>query len=173
MPEIFRTRDTVVFAKGAAYAVAASDAMVQGGWPGGQGLGWRDSALDEFRVSYADGGRGAGFALWGSDEDSDKLTSITGYQVAYGFVVMCSGSWLISTTSFERYTWASRQVGPLVEITYTATEKLYWSLRGLFTSEDEWTLSGDPRAPNVDFTGYVVQPPGALTEDYMTIQTTL
>ena len=84
-----------------------------------------------------------------------------------------ASSWLISTTSFEQYTWASRQVGPLVEITYAAQDKLYWSLRGLFTSEDEWTLSGDPRAPNTDFTGYVVQPPSALTEGYITIQTTL
>lgn len=174
MPEIFRTRDLVVFAKGAAYAVATADVMVQSGWPGGQGLSWTDSAVDEFMVTLTDGGRGAGFALWGSNEDSDQLTAITGHQVAYGFVVIGSGSWLISTSTFEVYTWASRQVGPLVPITYTpGVDKLYWSLRGYFTNEDEWTLSGDPRAPNDAPVGFVAQVPSALTENYLTVQTTL
>jgi len=173
MPEIFRTRDVVVFGLGIAYPVAINGPLTQNGWAGGQGLSWVDSSLDEFRVGFSDGGRGAGFALWGSNEDSDQLTALTGYQVAYGHLIMGSGSWLLATSTYEQYTYASRLAGPLVPITYTAKEKLYWSLRGLFTNEDEWTLSGDPRAPNVDPVAFVVQIPSALTESYITVQTTL
>ncbi len=173
MPEIFRTRDVVVFGLGIAFPVAINPALTQGGWPGGQGLSWVDSTLDEFRVGFTDGGRGAGFALWGSDEDSDKFTGMTLNQPEYGHLIMGSGSWLMATSVFEVYTWASRNAGPLVPITYTAKEKLFWSLRGLFTNEDEWTASGDPRAPNEDPVAFVVQVPSTVTENYITVQTTL
>jgi hypothetical protein len=124
-------------------------------------------------VGIADGGRGAGFVLWGSDEPSDLFTAITGQQVAYGFATLMAGSCIMSTTTFERYTYASRIAGPLVEINYSPADKLYWSLRGYFTSEDEWALSGDPRAPNADSVGFVVQKPSDLTGGYISIQTTL
>lgn len=174
MPEIFRTRDVVVFVKGAAYTIKADDSLISSGWPGGQGLMWATNPNgSEFMVTFADGGRGAGFAVWGSDENSDQFTSMVEDQPAVGYLVMGSGSWIISTTSFEVYTYASRIAGPLVPITYQAGLKLYWSLRGLWTIEDEWTASGDPRAPNVDPVGYVVQSPSTITDNYITIQTTL
>lgn len=174
MPEIFRTRDTAVFVKGAAYMVKADNALITSGWPGAQGLMWADPVAGaEFTVTFADGGRGAGFALWGSNEDSDQYTSMTGFQTSVGYLVMGSGSWIISTLSFEVYTYASRVAPPLVPITYQAGQKLYWSLRGLWTNEDEWTASGDPRAPNVDPVGYVTQVPSSATNFYLTLQTTL
>jgi len=171
MPEIFRTRDTVVFTKGAAYSVMADPTLISSGWPGGQGLAWTQG--DDFTVTFADGGRSAGFALWGSNEESDQYTSLVGVQAAHGFLVMGSGSWIFSTTSYEVYTYASRITPPLVPIVYTPKQTLFWSLRGLWTSEDEWSLSGDPRAPNEDPVGFVVQSPSSLTNNYLTIQTTL
>ena len=36
-----------------------------------------------------------------------------------------------------------------------------------------WTPSGDPRAPNVLFVGFVAQVPAASTGGYMTIQTAI
>ena len=78
------------------------------------------------------------------------------------------------TTSFERYTWASRNMGgPLVEIPYQESDRLVFSNRGFWTREDEWTLSGDPRAPNAYFIGFVVQPPSASNDYFMTIQTSI
>jgi len=174
MPEIFRTRDTVVFVKGITYTVKASNALITAGWPGGQGLMWADDPGTEFAVTFADGGRGSGFAMWGSDESSDEFTGMTEGQPAVGYLVMGSGSWIMSTLSFEVYTYASRVAGPLVEIAYNPGQKLFWSLRGLWTIEDEWALSGDPRAPNVDPVGFVTQVPNAtLTNNYLTVQTTL
>lgn len=173
MPEILRTRDVVLFTKGVTITVAASIAMTTQGWQGGRGVAWANAANDEFMVTFADGGRGAGYILWGNDEDSDKFTAITRQQVAYGYVTIVSGSSIMSTSTFEQYTYTSRIAGPLVEIAYTPKVKLYWSLRGYFTTEDEWTLSGDPRAPNTDMVGFVVQKPSALTSNYLTLQTTL
>ncbi len=172
MSEVLRTRDCVVFYHGDAFAVAASSQMVQGGWLGGQGLQWIDSPLDEFKVSYSEGIYG-GFALWGSDEPSDQHVSFVKNQVQYGFVVFCTGNWFLSTSTFERYTYASRQAGPLVSLTYTEGQKLHFSLRGYWTNEDEWTLSGDPRAPNTFQAGIVMQRPSALTNNYLGIQTTM
>lgn len=172
MPEIFRTRDCVVFFKGDAFTVAVSAAMRQNGWAGGQGVKWIDGPNDEFLVDYSDGLYG-GFLLWGSDESSDEYTSLTESQPKYGYATFCAGGWLMSTTSFEKYTYASRMAGPLVEITYTPGVRLRFSLRGLWTPEDEWTLSGDPRAPNDYFVGSIVEAPSAATNNYLTLQTAI
>lgn len=172
MPEIFRTRDVIVFKQGLTYTVAADSAMLAAGWAGGQGLMWKESTKDEFLTTSTDGVRGAGFALWGSDEDSDKLTAITGQQASYGYVVLCCGSWIISTRTFEQYTLASRLSPPLVALTYNPSDQLYWSLDGRFTKEDEWAISGDPRAPNPYPVGYVAQTP-AQANGFLSIQTTL
>lgn len=173
MPEIFRTRDVIVFAIGPRTTLATTPAFAQAGWPGGVGVMWVDAPTDEFMVELSDGERGAGFALWGSDEESDVLTGMTGNQPLYQFCVVGSGSFLMAVRIFETHTWASRQVGPLVPITYTSGDPLYWSLRGRFTSEDEWTASGDPRAPNPYVVANVVQAPSAVTENYLTVQTLL
>lgn len=173
MSEIFRTRDVTVFEKDLAYTISTDSVMRQAGWPGAQGLMWKDSIKDEFLVTFADGVRGAGFALWGSEENSDTWTALTGQQVAYGYTVVCSGSWLISVRTYEKYTYASRTGGgPLVPLNYATKDKLLWSLRGYFTKEDEWSVAVDPRAPNTNFVGQVIQPPTASTNNYLTIQTT-
>jgi len=174
--EIVRGRDLILFRKGDNLPVTIDEAMAQGGWAGGQGVKWADSTKDEFLVTYADGVC-SGFLVWGSDEPADKFTSITGHQPHYRFGVMLSGGCFFSTSSFETYTWTSRQGGPLVPITYNASDFLYISLRGLWTKEDEWDLSGDPRGPLADapflggLVGMVIQPPKAVNNNFMTIQT--
>lgn len=167
-----RERDCYVLFKGDAYPVAVSQAMQTQGWQGGQGVQWIDSPRDEFLVSFSDGLYG-GFMLWGSDEASDKFTSLTGNQPLYGFGVICAGGWLIATRTFERYTYASRQAGPLVELSYIVGERVRFSLRGFWTKEDEWTLSGDPRGANGFFVGSVVQAPSADNNHYITLQTSI
>lgn len=172
MPEIIRTRDCVVHFKGDSYPVALAPEMLSAGWPGCQGVMWTDSPEDEFMVTYSDGLYG-GFLLWGSDETADLLTGQTGNQVEYGYGIFCAGGWLLSTTTYEKYTYASRLAPPLVEITYTVGERLRWSLGGWFTTEDEFSLSGDPRAPNNFFIAYVVQVPRAANNNYLVVQTSI
>jgi hypothetical protein len=173
MSEVFRSRDCVVLVKGDAYPVTISEDMARDGWSGGQGVQWVASAKDELLVTYSDGYY-AGFLLWGSDETSDKHTSTSRNQAVYRFSTMGAGGWHIMTTSYERYTYTSRMMGgPLVPIVYTASDRLVFSLRGLFTREDEFTLSGDPRAPNSYFIAFVTQAPSAANNYYMGIQTSI
>lgn len=99
---------------------------------------------------------------------------MTENQVVYAFATMGAGSWLISTGTYEKYTYASRTgPGPLVPLVYDASDRLLFLLNGLFTKEDEWTLSGDPRAPNTFYVGYVSQIALPTWDDYLTIQTSL
>jgi len=161
-----------MFVKGDSIPVTVDATMVSGGWTGGQGVKWIDSPIDEFKVGYSDGEWG-GFLLWGSDESSDQFTAMTGQFPYYKYGVLFFGGNLISTTSYEKYTYASRQVGPLVPLVYLPNDTLLFSLRGLWTKEDEWTISGDPRAPNTHVTGYVAQIPKALNNFYLGIQTSL
>lgn len=171
MSEIIRTRDVILFFKDDNYTVVVDQAMVEGGWPGGQGVKWVGSVDDEFLVTYSDGPV-AGFLLWGSDEDGDGFTSMTRNQPHYQFAVMLGGAALLSTSSYERYTLASRLSGPLVPITYTINEPLYFSLRGLWTNEDEQTASGGPLAPS-PLAGYVAQVPKTINNLYLSIQTVI
>ncbi len=171
-PEQFRTRDCVILYKGDAYPVTVNAAMALSGWVGGQGVQWVASGRDEFLVTYSDGFY-AGFMLWGSDESSDQYTATTKNQPAYQFATAGAGGWIIMTSSYEKYTYASRQSGPLVPITYSASDRLVFSLRGFWTKEDEWTLSGDPRAPNTYYIGFVIQAPTAVTNQYLTIQVSI
>jgi hypothetical protein len=170
--EFPRTRDVEVLFKGDSYTVAVDQTMAASGWRGGQFLRWVDSPRDEFLVTLSDGLYG-GFALWGSNEPSDQFTGLTGNQPLYGYCTLCSGGWLIATVSYEKYTWASRQVGPLVPIVYTPGVRLRISLNANFTTEDEFTLSGDPRAPNNFFVGSIIQAPSVDNNDYLTLQTSL
>jgi len=173
MPEIIRTRDCVAHFKGDAYPVAISQALITTGWSGCQGVQWADSAEDEFMVTFSDGMYG-GFLLWGSNETPDLFTGMTGNQVREGYGILCTGNWLMSTPIYEQFTYASRVGGPpLVPITYTAGERLRLSLQGRFTNEDEWTLSGDPRAPNTFFVGSVCQPPRTLNNDCLVLLTAM
>jgi hypothetical protein len=169
-----RTRDVNVQFKGDAYTVMLNPVLKANGWQGGQGVQWVDSPLDEFMVGPSDGLYG-GFLLWGSNEDSDQYISLIGQQVAYGYAILCAGGWLMNTRTFERYTWASRQVGPLVPIAYTEGERVRFSLRGFWTNENEWLISGDPRGSNGFFVGSVVQQPtpNDKGELFLTLQSSI
>jgi len=170
--ELPRTRDCIILVKGDAYPVTVSEAMAVGGWQGGQGVQWVTPIKDEFLVTYSDGYY-AGFMLWGSDESSDQFTAMSRNQPYYRFATCGAGGWHITTRSYEKYTYASRQGGPLVPISYSASDRLVFSLRGYWTKEDEWTLAGDPRAPNEYYIGFVTQAPSVATEDYMGIQVSI
>jgi hypothetical protein len=98
---------------------------------------------------------------------------MTRNQPAYQFATVGAGGWIIMTTSYEKYTWNSRQSGPLVPLTYTASDRLVFSLRGYWTIEDEWTLSNDLRKPNNYYIGFVMQAPTSSTEGYLTIQVSI
>lgn len=170
--DIVRGRDCVVFGKGDAHMVAIDPAMLSGGWPGGQGVQWVDSPSQEVMVTYSSGLYG-GFMLFGSDEIGDRYVSMATNQVTYATGVMMAGNAVISTSSYERYTYASRTgPGPLVPLVYTPKDPLYFSLRGLWTKEQELTLSGSPLAPNF-FTGFVAQSPTPINQFYLGVQTSL
>lgn len=168
-----RTRDCLILVKGDAYAVAVDDTFAAQGWQGGSGVQWTTPIQGLPTVKRSDGFY-AGFALWGSDEPADQYTGMTRQYPTYRYLVLGAGGWLIMTRSFEKYTYASRQgPGPLVPIAYRASDRLLFSLRGFWTVEDEWFLSGDPRAPNAYFIGFVAQAPGSVTSDYMSVQVSI
>jgi hypothetical protein len=170
-PDIVRDRDVIVFSKASAFTVMIDATMKSKGWQGGQGVQWAASTVnsDTFIVTFSDG-IPAGFLLWGSNESSDQFISYTQNQPTYQFASYCFGPWVFSTRTFEQYTYASRQAGPLVPLTYTAGEPLLFSLRGFWTKEDEWALSGDPRAPNEFIAGSVAQVPSSLNNNYLGVQ---
>lgn len=170
--EPIRDRDCIILFKGDAYPVTVDSILATQGWIGGQGVQWVASPLDEFVVTLSDGYY-AGFMLWGSNESADQYTAMTQNQPYYRFGTVGAGGWHILTTAFEQYTYASRQVGPLVPLVYHASDRLLFSLRGYWTKEDEWTLSGDPRAPNGYYIGFVTQAPSTLTNLYMGIQVSI
>jgi hypothetical protein len=171
--ELFRSRDLIVFFKGATITVDVTETDSVQGWRGGQGFQWAPPLGDQLLATVSDGLYG-GFALWGSDEEADEFTSMTRNQPTYRFVVLGAGGWLIATSSYERYTYASRTgPGPLVPITYAPSDRLVFSLRGFFTKEDEWTLSGDPRAPNNYYIAFVAQKPTPERNDYLTLQVSI
>jgi hypothetical protein len=173
MPELLRTRDCVILLKGDAYGVTVDDAMAQAGWVGGQGVQWVTPTTDEPTVTLSDG-LYSGFMLWGSDESSDQYTAMTRQFPHYRYGVQGAGGWHILTIAYEKYTYASRTGGgPLVPINYTASDRLVFSLRGYFTTEDEWTLSGDPRAPNNYYIAFVTQAPSTASQFYMGIQVSI
>ncbi len=170
--DLIRSRDCVIFGKGPAHNVAVDDNLIAGGWPGGQGAQWVASEADEPTVTYSSGLFG-GFLIWGSDESADQYTAMTGNQLVYGHAVMMTGRAVISTSSYERYTYESRiGGGPLVPLIYTAQQTLYFSLRGLWTYEDELVLSGSPLQP-ARLTGVVCQVPKIINEFFLGLQTRL
>ena len=169
MTELARTRDCIVLVKGDTQPVVVGSDLATTGWQGGQGVSWSLTVKDDFLVGPSDG-NACGFMLWGSDESSDQYTSMTRNQPYYKFATLCFGGWQIQTRTFEQYTYASRQAGPLVPLTYLPSDRLRFSLRGYWTKEDEWTLSGDLRAPNSYYAGYVSQVPSLLSGYYLGVQ---
>lgn len=168
MAEIFRSRDCVLWYKGDSTTVTVSGAMLTNGWPGGQGVQWLNFSGDDRVVTYSQGLFG-GYLLWGSDETGDRYTAMTGQQITYKYAVLIFGGSLMATTTFERYTYNSRLAGPLVPLTYTANAPLRLSSRGLWTTEDELTLSGSPLAP-APVVGFVAQVPKSLNNNFVGIQ---
>lgn len=172
MAEIIRGRDCVVLYYGDRQTVAIDPALEQGGWAGGQGVRWIDVVPDVRTVTYSNGLFG-GFLVWGSDEVGDRHTAMTRNQVVYREATMFSGNCLILTSTYERYTLASRQGGgTLVPLVYSANDPLYFSLRGLWTCENELTLTGDPSAPAF-YVGFVAQIPKPSNQHFLGIQTSL
>jgi hypothetical protein len=170
MADIIRGRDCIVLYYGDRRPVAVDAALLAGGWPGGQGVQWVSVVPDTMTVTYSNGLYG-GFLVWGSDEPGDGFTSITRNQIVYAQATMFAGGCLMMTTSYERYTYASRTGGgPLVPLVYGPNDVLYLSLRGLWTKEDELTLSGNPLAPCSDI-GAVAQVPKPSNKHYLGIQT--
>jgi hypothetical protein len=173
--ELFRTRDCVIFVKSDTLTVSVDPGLILNGWKGGSGVTFAPITQDEILVTQSNG-LGGGFMLWGSDESSDQFTAMTENQPYYGFGVIGMGAWLISTPTFEQYTYVSRHgPGPLVPLVYNGSDRLFFSLRGYWTKEDEWTLSGDPRAPNDNVVGFVAEQyelgdEGAGNVPYLTIQ---
>lgn len=170
MTEIVRERDVVVLVKGATTPVVVHPSLAQ--WAGGQGVTWADSSNDEFLVRASDGTYG-GFLYEASTLDGNEYTALDGSASKYRYATLCAGSWVISTRTYEKYTYASRQSGPLVPITYHVGDRLRFSLRGLFSSEDEWLLSSDPRGSNQLFVGTVAQIPSASNKMFLTLQTSI
>jgi len=174
MTEIARFRDVVVFFKGDTTTVTISSNMVAGGWAGGQGVQWVGTVADDRVVTYSSGLYG-GFLLEGSEEVGAKFTAMTDQQTTYRYAVMMFGGALISTSTYEKYTYASRIAGgPLVLLTYNPSDPLYFSLRGLFTNEDELSqqVPSNPLAPAF-FVGFVAQIPKALNNYWLGIQTSM
>lgn len=169
--DLVRSRDCVIFTKDDTFPVKVSEDMLQGGWPGGQAVQWADASTDDFTVTYAFG-RGSGFMVWGSDESADLFTAATRTALTYGFSVMFAGSSLLSTSSYEQYTYTSRLGGPLVPLVYDTNDDLYFSLRGLWTKEDELTLSGSGLAPSPSV-GRVAQVPQDINQHFLGIQAAL
>lgn len=169
MTEVAHSRDVIVMFKGQTMTVDVTYQDSIEGWVGGQAFKWAPSAADRVTATRSDGLYG-GLALWGSDEDSDQYTAMTKNQPVYRFVVLMAGGWLISVRNYEKYTLASRLAGPLVPLEYHASDRLVLSTRGLLTKEDEWSILGDPRAPNSYFIAFVAQPPMPIRNNYLTIQ---
>lgn len=173
MPDILRSRDCVVFFYGDRQTVTVDQAMVTGGWPGGQGVRWVNASagVDDRIVTYSNGLYG-GFLIYGSDETGDQFTSMTRQQPYWRYATMFSGGCLISTSSYEKYTYASRLAGPLVSLVYLPNDILYFSLRGLWTKENELSLSGDPLAPAF-FVGFVAQIPKPVNNFFLGVQSSM
>ena len=159
-----RDRDVIVFSKGPSFTAQIDSALKTKGWAGGQGATWTDDPNSDTFIVTASAGLPGGFLLWGSNELADQLISYTANQPTYSFATYCFGPWSISTRTYEQYTLASRTVGPLVPIVYTSGEPLFFSLRGLWTNEDESGLGF--------VVGAVMQVPNAsLNLNYLGVST--
>lgn len=158
--------------KGDSTTVTVSSAMVSGGWAGGQGVQWVGVVGDDRVVTYSQGLFG-GFLVWGSDEPGDGYTAMTKQQIVYRYATMFFGNCLISTSSYEQFTYASRiGGGPLVPLVYLPNDVLRLSLRGLWTKEDELTITASPLAPS-PLVGYVAQIPKSLNKFFLGIQVSM
>lgn len=152
--------------------------MAEAGWRGGQGVQYSRTDQDIIQITLSDG-YFCGFMLRGSNEPGDGYTGLTDSAVTYRIGTFGAGGWIIMTSTYEKYTWESRQAheldpnAPLEPIVYHASDRLIFSNRGWWTTEDEWSLSGDPRAPNNYYIAFIAQAPSEATKWYMTIQVSI
>jgi len=130
-------RDCSVFHKGDSMPAKIDAAMAARGWPGGSFVRWIDDGSGEPCVTLADG-RYCGFSPWGSNEPADQYTSMTQTNPKNRFITLFFGGNYAATTSYERYTYISRNgPGPLVPLVYAPQQFLYVSENGLITNQDE------------------------------------
>jgi hypothetical protein len=162
-----RSRDLILMYKGDSIPVIIHSDMVLRGWPAGQGVEWVSTTGDRRVVTYSTG-RYGGFLWMGSEEE--ELTSFSRSQPAYRWATMFTGGCILETTTYEKYTYASRQSGPLVPLVYSSNAPLYFSLRGWFTCEDEMTLTSDSRGPARSF-AVVSSTPRSVNQYYLGVQT--
>jgi hypothetical protein len=170
--KIAQTRDCVALVVDASLPVMVDDTMAAAGWIGGTGVSWVSSDSDTFLVTYSDGAPG-GFLLWGSNEESDQYVAYRANQQTYKFAQACFGTWIISTVAFEAYTLESRLAPPLVENVFVVGQRLRFSLRGLWTPQDEWAISADPRGSNTVELGMIIQAPSSQNNFHLMLQTAL
>jgi len=159
-----RDRDVIVFSKGPSFTTQIDSVLKTQGWAGGQGVQWTDDPTSDTFIVTVSHGLPGGFLVWGSNESADQYISYTENQPTYSFATYCFGTWTISTRTYELYTLASRTAGPLVLNNYVVGEPLYFSLRGLFTNQDESGLGF--------VVGSVMQVPnGTLNLNYLGVST--
>lgn len=130
-------RDCVLIKKGDSVTVKVEASLAALGWVGGTFFRWVDDGSGEpcLGLSY---GVAAGYAVFGSGEEGDQYTSLTGQNTRYSYVNLFYGNAIFATRNFERHTYASRNgVGPLVPLTYKFNGLVYVSENGLLTTEDE------------------------------------
>lgn len=173
-------RQCSVFHKGDSMPMKIDADMASVGWDGGTFVRWVDDGSGEPCVTIADG-RYCGFTPWGSNEPADQYTAITPSQTRYKFITLFFGGNFMATTSYERYTYASRHgPGPLVPLVYHPQDFLYVSENGLPTVEDESDIAVNPGHTFPDgspivvpflYFGIVSVPPSDLTNDRIFIQT--
>ena len=163
--------DVEVLQKDATRPVGPSTGLLATGWPGGLGVCWGTTTKDSLIVTPSTGPFASGFLLWGSSESGNQYIGFTSTPTQHQIAVMCSGAWVILTSTYEKYTWASRQAGPLVEVAYTLNAPLYFSRRGYFTVEDEADLVADPLGPSIPV-GFVART-RSLPDGKLGVQTTL
>jgi hypothetical protein len=171
MPDIINGRDCTIYFRGDSQTVAVHPDLVTSGWPGGVGVQWCD-AQEDVRMVQASHGLYGGFLVWGSNEDADRYLSSSGQMPHLRYATLFVGGSLMHTSTYERFTWASRQVGLSAPLEYKINDPLYFSLRGYWTNEDEMTLSGHSEAPCF-FTGFVSQLPKESNQWRLGIQTSL
>lgn len=172
--DIVRGRDCFLFGKGDSHVVTVSPEMIASGWAGGTGVMWADSPHQEPVVSYSNGLYG-GFMLYGSGESADQFKSDTRRQLVHPqSAVMMAGNAIISTSSYERYTYASRLAGGTLDpLVYAPGAPLYFSRRGLWTIEDEASQGTPlPFAPAF-FTGFVTGIPSPVNQYFLGVQASL
>ncbi len=172
--DIVRGRDCILFGKGDSIVVTVGPEMIAKGWAGGTGVMWVDSLRQEPVVTYSNGLYG-GFMLYGSDESADQYKSDTRRQLVHPQSgVMMAGTAILSTSSYERYTYVSRASGAsLVPLVYAPRDPLYFSRRGLWTVEDEASLGAAlPFAP-ASIVGFVTGVPSPVNQYFLGIQSTL